>query len=333
MDNMANLIKSVRICGTGSYTPEKIITNKDLEEVVATSDKWIYENLGIKERRIASKEQATSDLAAEAARRAIDGAEINVEDIDLIIVATTTPDRPAPSTACIVQEKIGAFNAAAFDISAVCSGFIYGFSIGAQFIAAGNYQNVLVIGADIFSRLTDWTRRDCVFFGDGAGAVILSSCDDGEGLISFHLAADGRGKDNWTVLAGGTELPASHETVDNGLHYFKMNGREVFDTATEVIPKAIDIVLKGAGLTINDVDYLIPHQPGINILKVSAEKLGLPFEKVMTNMDKYANTSGGTIPIILDETLKSGKIKKNDVVVFAAVGSGWTYGAAVIKWI
>jgi 3-oxoacyl-[acyl-carrier-protein] synthase III len=330
---VGKLLKSVKISSTGSYTPENIVTNKELEGKVETSDKWIFENLGIKERRIASPGQFTSDLAVEAALRAIAGSEIKVEDIDLIIVATTTPDRPAPSTACIVQEKIGAYNAAAFDVSAVCSGFIYGFSIGSQFIATGMYTNVLVIGADTFSRLTDWTRRDCVFFGDGAGAVILSSCDDGDGLISFHLGADGKGKDSWTVLAGGSELPASHETVDKGLHYFNMNGREVFDSATQVIPKAIEIALKNAGLTINDVDYLVPHQPSINILKVSAEKLGLPFEKVMTNMEKYANTSGGTVPIILDETLKSGKIKKNDIVVLAAVGSGWTYGAAVIKWI
>ncbi len=330
---MSNLIKSVRICSTGSYTPEHILTNKALEEMVPTSDKWIYENLGIRERRIASKEQATSDLAVEAARRAVNNAGIKMEDIDLIIVATATPDRPAPSTACIVQEKIGAYNAAAFDISAVCAGFIYGFSIGAQFIGAGAYKKVLVIGADTFSRLTDWTRRDCVFFGDGAGAVILSPCENGDGLISFYLAADGRGKENWTVLAGGSELPASYETIDKGLHYFKMNGKKVFNTATIVIPKAIEVVLKDADLSIDDVDYLIPHQPSINILKVSAEKLGLPFEKVMTNMDKYANTSGGTVPIILDETLKSGKIKRGDIIVMAAVGSGWTFGAAVMRWV
>lgn len=330
---MNNLIRSVKISGTGSYTPEKIVTNKDIEKLVLTSDKWIYENLGIKERRIAGKGQYTSDLAAEAAIRAIDDAKITVEDIDLIIVATTTPDRQAPSTACIVQEKIGAFNAAAFDVSAVCAGFIYGFSIGAQFIASGAYKNVLVIGADTFSSIIDWTRRDCVFFGDGAGAAILSSSKDNEGLISFHLAADGRGKDNFTVVAGGSELPASYETIDKGLHYFKMNGSEVFNAATEVIPRSIEIVLKDAGLNVDDVDWLIPHQPSINILKISAKKLGLPFEKVMTNMDKYANTSGGTVPIILDETLKSGKIKKGDIVVLAAVGSGWAYGAAVIKWV
>jgi len=330
---MSNLIKSVRISGTGSYTPERIVTNKELEGMVATSEEWIYENLGIKERRIAAKGQFTSDLAAEAAKRAIKDAKLTVEDIDLIIVSTSTPDRPAPSTACIVQEKIAAFNAAAFDVSAVCAGFIYGFSIGAQFIAAGAYKNILVIGADTFSRITDWTRRDCVFFGDGAGAVVLSSCKNNEGLISFHLGADGTGKEHFTILAGGSELPASHETVDKGLHYFKMNGREVFNSATKVIPKAIEIVLKDSGLNINDVDWLIPHQPSINILKESAKKLGLPFEKVMTNMDKYANTSGGTVPIILDETLKSGKIKEGDIVVLAAVGSGWAYGAAVIKWI
>lgn len=330
---MSNIIRSVKICGTGSYTPRKIVTNKELENKVTTSDEWIYSNLGIKERRIAEEGESTSVLAFEAARKAIQDAGLTPDDIDLIIVATSTPDRPAPSTACILQEKLGAFNAAAFDIAAVCSGFIYGFSIGAQFIAAGAYKYVLVIGADTFSNITDWNRRDCVFFGDGAGAAVLTSCDNGEGLINFHLAADGRGRDHFTVLAGGSEMPASHQTVDTGLHHFKMNGGEVFKSATKVLPDAINIVLKNSGLTIDDVDYLIPHQPSINILKVTAEKLGLPFEKVMTNMDRYANTSGGTIPILLDETLKSGKIKKGNIVVFAAVGAGWTWGAAVIKWV
>lgn len=330
---MGNLIRNVKISGTGSYVPERIVTNKELEEKTDTTDKWIFENLGIKERRIAASSQSTSDLATFAALNAIQDADLTVEEIDLIIVATTTPDRPAPSTACIVQEKLGAVNAAAFDISAVCSGFIYGFSVGAQFIASGAYSNILVIGADIFSKFIDWSRRDCVFFGDGAGAIVLSAAEVGEGLLSFYLAADGKGKEEWTVLSGGSEFPETHDTLDCGLNYFQMNGKKVFSTATEAIPKAVDIVLREANLTIDDVDFLIPHQPSINILKVSAKKLGLPFEKVMTNMDKYANTSSGTVPIILDETVKSGKIEKGQTIVLAAVGSGWTYGAAVVKWV
>jgi 3-oxoacyl-[acyl-carrier-protein] synthase-3 len=329
---MSKIIQSVKISGTGSYLPEKVVTNKELEEMQITTDEWVYKNLGIRERHIAEKNQATSDLAAVAAVRAIKDAGLCVEDIDLIIVATATPDRPAPSTACIVQEKIKAFNAAAFDLSAVCSGFIYAFSIGSQLIASRSYENILVIGADTFSKITDWKRRDCVFFGDGAGAVVLSSCENGDGLLDFCLGANGRGKENFTVQAGGSENPASMETIADGKHFFSMNGRAVFQTATEIIPTAIRKVLDETGLTIDNVDYLIPHQPSINILKVSAERLGLPFEKVMTNMDKYANTSGATIPIILDETLRAGKIKKGDIVVFAAVGSGWTWGAAVMKW-
>lgn len=330
---MDEIVKSVRIIGTGSYTPEKILTNKEIEEKGLSSDEWIYNNLGIRERHIAADGQATSDLAAEAAKIAIADAGLTSEDIDLIIVATSTPDRPAPSTACIVQEKIEAFNAAAFDIKAVCSGFIYAFSIGAQFVAANSCNYVLVIGVDIFSRITDWNRRDCVFFGDGAGAAILSHCNNGDGLLSFHLAADGRGKDHFTVKAGGSEHPASLETIKKGMHYFTMNGKAVYDTATVVIPESINIALAKANLTVKDIDYLIPHQPSINILKASAEKLGLPFEKVMTNMDKYANTSGATIPIILDETLRAGKIKPGNIIVLSGVGSGWTWGTAIMRWI
>lgn len=330
---MSRVINSVKISGTGSYTPSRIVTNKELEKTVPTSDEWIFENLGIRERRIVEPGQTTSDLASEAARAAISNAHLKPLDIDLIIVATATPDRPIPSTACIVQDKIGAYNAAAFDIKAVCAGFIYAFSVGAQFVASNAYQNVLVIGADVFSSITDWSRRDCVFFGDGAGAVVLTSCINGEGLLSFNLAADGRGREHFTVLAGGSEMPSTSKTVEQGLHFFKMNGREVFNSATAVIPKSIKIVLDEANLSVNDIDWLIPHQPSINILRTSAEKLGLPFEKVMTNMEKYANTSGATIPILLDETLKSGKIKKGDIVVLAGVGSGWVWGSAVIKWV
>lgn len=328
----SRLTKSIKVMGTGSYTPERILTNQELEARGISTNEWIIKNIGIRERHIAAKEQATSDLAAEAAKRAIENAGLSVGDISMIIVATSTADRPCPSTACIVQKKIGAFQAAAFDISAVCAGFIYGFSIAAGFIASGAYKNILVIGADTFSRITDWEKRDCVFFGDGAGAVVLSSCERGEGLLSYYLGADGKGYDDFTVRAGGSEEPATWETVKNRRHYFSMNGKAVFEAATEVIPLGIRRVLDDTGLTVSDIDWVIPHQPNINILKVCAEKLGLPFEKVMVNLDKYANTSGGTIPILLDETLKSGKIKKGDIVILAGVGAGWTWGTALIKW-
>jgi 3-oxoacyl-[acyl-carrier-protein] synthase-3 len=330
---MKQFVRQVKIIGTGSYLPETIYTNKYLESIVPTSDKWIQENLGIKERRIAKPEEATSDLATMAALRAIENAGITKSDINLIIVATATPDRLAPSTATIVQDKLQAYQAVAFDIAAVCSGFLYGMSIASQFIASGVYDNILVIGSDTFSRIIDWKRRDCVFFGDGAGAAILTSCDTDGGFLAFRLYSDGRGKHSFTIPAGGSEMPATEETVRQGLHYFQMDGGAVYDTGTKVLPQSINQVLNDTGLSIDDIDIMIPHQPSIKILQKTAEVIGLPFEKVMTNMDKYANTSGGTIPILLDETHRAGKIKVNDHILFAAVGSGWTYGAAILKWI
>ena len=329
---MKQLVRNVKIIGTGSYLPETIYTNEYLETIVETSSKWIFENLGIRERRIIAPNQSTSDLAKNAAEKAIENAGITKEDIDLIIVATATPDRLAPSTATIVQDKLRAYNAVAFDISAVCSGFLYGMSVASQYIASGVYDHVLVIGADSFSKVIDWTRRDCVFFGDGAGAAILTHGDKNEGFLSFRLYSDGRGKHAFTVPAGGSEIPASEETLKKGLHYFQMDGRAVYDTGVKVLPLSIMQVLQDTNLSIDDVDYMIPHQPSIRILHKTAEIIGLPFEKVMTNMDKYANTSGGTIPIILDETNRAGKLKKDNIILFAAVGSGWTYGAALMKW-
>lgn len=329
---MKQLVRNVKIIGTGSYTPVKVLTNEYLSGILATTPEWIEENLGIKERRVAGDDEFTSDLASKAAIKAIENAGLNKDDIDLIIVATATADRMAPSTAAIVQDKIEAYNAVAFDISAVCSGFLFAMSVASQFIASGVYDNVLVIGADTFSKITDWTRRDAVFFGDGAGAAVLSHAERSEGFLAFRLYTDGRGKFNFTIPAGGSEMPATEKTVKEKLHYFQMNGRAVYETATEVLPKAIEQVLNDTGLTISDIDLMVPHQPSIKILQKTAEIIGLPFEKVMTNMDKYANTSGGTIPILLDELNRSGKIKKGDVILFAAVGSGWTYGASIIKW-
>lgn len=329
---MKQFVRKVKITGTGSYVPETIYTNQYLETILDTTDEWIFKNLGIRERRIASSDEATSDLAAKAGIRAIENAGLQASDIDLIIIATATPDRKAPSTACIVQEKIKAFNAVAFDIAAVCSGFLFAMSTASQFISSGVYNNVLVIGADTFSKITDWTRRDAVFFGDGAGATVLSHGMDDEGFLAFRLYSDGRGKWNFTIPAGGSEIPSSEENVKNGKHFFEMNGREVYNTGTKVLPQAIQQVIEDADLTIDDIDYLIPHQPSIKILEKTAEVLGLPFEKVLTNMDKYANTSGGTIPILLDEVNRSGKLVKGKYIVFAAVGSGWTWGASILKW-
>lgn len=322
-------MKRAYIRGTGSYAPPKVLKN-DFFEAVGSNDEWIFSHLGIKERRIVDGE-VTSDLASKAALKALESAGLTSNEIDLIIVATSTPDRQAPSTACFVQEKIDALHAVAFDISAVCSGGLYGLAIGAQFVQTGMYENVMVIGADTFSSITDWSRKDSVFFGDGAGAVILSATTEDKGFFDFKLHADGRGKLHFNIPAGGCEIPASEETIKNGLHYFQMNGKEVYTTATKVLPECIDEILKENQLKPEDIDWVIPHQPSIRILKEVAEKSNIPFEKVMTNMDRYANTSGGTIPIVLDETYKSGKIQPGNILLFAAVGSGWTWGTALYK--
>ena len=328
---MKQLVRNVKILGTGSYVPETIYTNEYLESIIPTNSKWIYDNVGIKERRIASPDQATSDLAAIAGKRAIEDAGLIKEDIELIIVATSSADRKAPSTAAIVQHKIGASNAAAFDITAVCSGFLFAMSVASQYIASGVYNNVLVIGADTFSKITDWTKRDAIFFGDGAGAAVVSSGNITEGFLAYRLYTDtNHDMFGFTIPGGGSEIPLTPDNPQD--RYFQMNGKAVFASATQALPKAINQVLEDTGLTIDDIDMMIPHQPSIRILQKTAEIIGLPFEKVMTNMDRYANTSGATIPILLDEVNKLGKLKRGDIVLFAAVGSGWTYGASIIKW-
>ncbi len=328
---MKQLVRNVKIIGTGSYVPEKIYTNEYLETQIPTNSQWVYENVGIKERHIAADDQATSDLATEAGRRAIADAGLTAKDIELIIVATATPDRKAPSTAAFVQHKLGANNAAAFDISAVCSGFLFGMSVATQYIASGVYNNILVIGADTFSKITDWTRRDAIFFGDGSGAVVVTSSNVTEGFLAYRLYTDTSEEMlGFTIPGGGSEIPLNENNLEE--QYFHMDGRTVYNSATKVLPKAINQVLEDTGLTVDDIDIMIPHQPSIRILKKTAELIGLPFEKVMHNMERYANTSGATIPILLDEVNKAGKLKKGDIVLFAAVGSGWTYGASIIKW-
>jgi 3-oxoacyl-[acyl-carrier-protein] synthase-3 len=318
------------IKGTGSYAPENVVKN-DFFESIGSNDAWIQKNLGIKERRISTGE-TTSDLAAMAGKQAVKNAGLTALDIDLIIMATATPDKLAPSCACFVQEKMEAFNAVAFDISAVCSGALFATTTAVQFIKSGMYNNVLVIGADTFSNITDWNRRDAVFFGDGAGAMVISHTTEDKGFIDFLLHTDGRGKDAWNIPAGGSMQPTTHETLDAGLQYFQMDGPAVFQTAIKVVPDSIEKLLAINNVSINDINYLIPHQPSIRILQEVASRISLPWEKVMTNMDRYANTSGGTIPIMLDETVKKGLLSNGDMILFAAVGAGWTWGTALYKW-
>lgn len=321
---------NVYIKGTGSYAPANVVKNAFFDSI-GSSDEWIFNHLGIKERRISTGE-TTSDLAYKAGLLAVENANLTVDDIDLIIVATTTPDRIAPSCACFVQEKMKAFNAVAFDVAAVCSGALFTTAVGVQFIKSGMYKNVLVIGADTFSNIIDWERRDAVFFGDGAGAIVLSPTEEDKGFIDFILHTDGRGKDHFNIPAGGSELPTSAQTVADKKHYFQMNGPEVYNTATKVVPECIREILTKNKYAVEDIAFMLPHQPSIKVLQEIARQVELPFEKVKTNMDRYANTSGGTIPIVLDETHRKGEFKKGDLLLFAAVGAGWTWGTALYRW-
>ena len=311
--------RNVRILSTGSYVPEKILTNQDLERMAPTSASWVEENLGIKERHIAAEGEFTSDLASAAALDAINRGNLNPEDIELIIVATATPDRKAPSTACLVHEKIPIRHCCpAFDIGAVCSGFLYGMTIAAQFIQAGQYRKVLVIGADTFSKITDWNSRDSVFFGDGAGAVVMQRTEEPTAFFASEIYANGAGKDNFTVFP-------------NDLH-FTMNGKAVYETGSSVLPEAIQSLLRKHGFSIEDVSLVIPHQPSVRLLRKTAEVLGLPLAKMKMNMSRYANTAGATVPLLLDQTNKAGEIRCGDLLVFAAVGAGWTWGASLYRW-
>ena len=311
---------NVRIRSTGSFVPERVVTNEQLEQSTATNAAWVVENLGIHERRIVDEHEFTSDLAARAGMDALDRASLSPDAIDLIIVATATPDRKSPSTACIVQRKIGMRNfCPGFDVAAVCSGFLYGMTIGAQFIQAGAYQRILVIGADTFSKITNWRRRDCVFFGDGAGAVVLEHTVDLRAMFSSVLYADGSGIDNFTVYPDD--------------QHFTMNAKAEYDVGTNVLPRAITTLLTMNGCSTGDVSAVIPHQPSIRVLRKTAEALAIPIEKIKMNMDQYGNTAGASIPLLLDQVHKRGELDENDLIVFAAVGSGWTWGAALYRWI
>ena len=330
---MLENFKSVGIIGTGSYLPSKIVTNQDIEKIVETSSDWIIDRTGIKERRIADPGIATSDLAALAAEKALSDAGITADEIDLIIVATCTPDMSLPSTACLVQDKIKASKAAAFDLSAACSGFAYGLVVGSQCIKTGLYKKVLVIGAETLSRIVDWTDRNtCVLFGDGAGAAVLGEVPSGYGILGIDLGAEGSGADFLKVSAGGSHLPASSDTVSQRQHFISMNGTEVFKFAVKVMGEAAARALNNAGLSNTDIDCLIPHQANMRIINSAAKRLKVPMEKVMVNVDKYGNTSAATIPIALDEAIKCNKIKNDDIVVLVGFGAGLTWASCVMKW-
>jgi 3-oxoacyl-[acyl-carrier-protein] synthase-3 len=325
--------KSVGIIGIGSYVPDKVVTNKDLEKIVETSDEWIVSRTGIKQRHIVEPGVATSDLAAHAAERALLDAGVTADEIDLIIVATATPDMLFPSTACLVQDKIKASKAAAFDLSAGCSGFAYGLVTGGQFIKTGLYKKVLVIGAETLSTILDWNDRNtCVLFGDGAGAVVLGEVPAGYGILGVDLGADGSGGELLKLPAGGSRVPTTSESINQGLHYLQMSGNDVFKFAVKVMGEAAVKALDNSGLSHTDVDCLIPHQANIRIIQSAAKRLKLPMEKVIVNVDKYGNTSAASIPIAMDEAIKDNKLKNGDVVVLVGFGAGLTWASCVIKW-
>ncbi|MBU2541078.1 MAG: ketoacyl-ACP synthase III [Candidatus Omnitrophica bacterium] len=322
----------VGIIGVGDYLPKRILNNSHLEKMVNTSDEWIFTRTGIKERRIARKNESTSDMAVVAARRALRNAHLKAQDVDLIIVATITGDMHFPSTACLVQNALGAFNAACFDINAACPGFVYALVNAQAFIKSGIYRNALIIGAEKLTSITDWTDRNtCILFGDGAGAAVLAPVKRG-GILSSFLASNGALADLLFLPAGGSKLPTSKQTLKQRMHFIKMRGNELFKFAVKLMVDAANSALKKCGLNCSDVTYIIPHQANIRILLAVARKLGLPKEKIFLNLHKYGNMSSASTAVALSEVIKKKKLKKGDILVLDAFGAGLVWGAAVIEW-
>lgn len=325
--------RTCSIASVGAYVPKKVMTNAELEKLVDTSDEWILSRTGIRERRIAAKDEFTSDLAAKAATKALAKAGITADKIDLIIVATVTPDMPFPSTACIVQQKIGAVRAAAFDLEAACSGFIYGLEIGQQFIMSRTFDTVLVIGAEKLSSIVNWRDRNtCVLFGDGAGAAVLQNRPNSHGLLTAVMGADGRKADLLALPGGGCKHPPTIESVKAGLHYLQMDGPETYKNAIEAMYSAAREALARCELDIGQIKCIIPHQANRRIIDAVAKRLGAKPEQVFVNLDKYGNTSAASVAIALDEAVESGRIKRGDLVLLVVFGAGLTWGAAVIEW-
>jgi 3-oxoacyl-[acyl-carrier-protein] synthase III len=322
-----------RISGTGRSLPEKVLTNFDLEKMVDTTDEWIVTRTGIRERRIAREDEYLSQFASEAARQALAMAGVDAADVDLLIVATVTPDQPIPSTACFVQHAIGAKKAAAFDMAAGCSGFIYALSVADQYIRNGAAKHVLVVGGEVLSKFMDWKdRATCVIFADGAGAVLLSAEESGRGLLSTAIHADGSMADFITLPGGGSKIPVTHAMIDENLHTIKMKGNETYKIAVRSIEGACREAIELGGLTPADVRWFVPHQANTRIITAVASRLGWPPENIYLNIDRIGNTSSGSIPIALDELVRAGKVAEGDVLLFAAFGAGLTWGSAVVRW-
>src|SRR6478672_4793832 len=326
-------LRTVSIVGTGSYVPEKVLTNEDLSRMVNTSDEWITTRTGIKERRMAAKDENTSDMAAKAALNAIEQAKISPKDIDLILVATATPDMLFPATACFVQKKIGATKAACLDISAACAGFIFGLEIAQQFITSHTYDTVLVIGADKLTSITNWTDRNtCVLFGDGAGAAVLQHRGSAHGVISTNMGSDGRYTNILFMPGGGSKTPITAENAHLALQTIHMSGKEVYKQAVIAMLAAARKAIDDAGLSVEDIACVIPHQANLRIIEAIGERLGIPREKVFVNVDRYGNTSAASVGIALDEANRSGRIKSGDYVLMVVFGGGLTWASTIVEW-
>jgi 3-oxoacyl-[acyl-carrier-protein] synthase-3 len=325
-------IRSSRITGTGHYVPERILTNFDLEKMVETSDEWITTRTGIRERRIVAPEQACSDLATIAAERAMEAAGVTAADLDGIFMGTVSGDMPFPATATLVQERIGATNAAALDVSAACSGFVYGVCLANSMISSGAMNRVLVIGAEVLSKIVDWTdRATCVLFGDGAGAAIMEACAPGEGILSTQMKSDGSLADLLCIPGGGSRMPFSSRIAEDRLHFIKMKGDGVFKFAVRAMADAARGVLDDAGYSMDDVKLVIPHQANIRIIDAVCERLEVPKERMVVNLDRLGNTSSATIPIAYDEAVRSGRLQAGDLVLLTAFGGGFTWGAVLLR--
>ena len=321
------------ITGWGMAIPERIMTNHEISLMVETSDEWIREMTGIHQRRIANKEQTTASLAVDAALKALENANLVASELDLIIVSTSSPEHIFPATACIVQDRIGANKAGAFDLLAACTGFIYALQLGSQAIRSGSAKNVLVIGAETLSRITNWKDRNtCILFGDGAGAFVMQASEEPGGVLSGVLRSDGSGSDLLSLPAGGSKIPTSNDTVNRGLHYIQMNGREVFRFATRVMSQATREAIELANLTIDDIDLIIPHQANRRIIETAARGLNFPLDRCIININRYGNTSTASIPIATIEAIESGRLKEGNKIVFVGFGGGLTWGALVVQW-
>ena len=327
-------LRHATITGTGSYLPERVVTNHDIEKLVDTSDEWIRQRTGIRERRIAEDNVATSDLCIHAARSAIKNAHINPLDIQMILVATVTPDTFFPSTACYVQKGIGAKNASAMDISAACAGFLYGLDLADGMIRSGRYDTILVVGGEIFNNIVDWNDRGtCVLFGDGAGAAVVQATDEPKGILASYIGSDGDYADIELlgIPAGGSRMPVTAEVIDLKLNKIQMNGREVFKLGVRLMPEAAQRVLRAANVSIEDIDLLIPHQANLRIIEAVGDRLGMPRDKVYVNIDKYGNTSAATVIIALDEAIREGRAKPGDLLLLVTFGAGLTWGSTLLQ--